>query len=288
MADLDDTNAQHMAAMGLSEQPLGQPYKDRPSQEGRCASLTPAGQCARQDGHDGLHARGTVTWTTEEAESWEAEPVAPQWCHDIYSRNPKVLCDRLKGHEGAHKSGAIHWYSEDDLGPTRTRPEDQVLPTGDESIPDDQALLIVDIEARRQVGIERYGQGHRPFNGRNTLQDAYEEALDQAVYLRSLVRAREATRDELVEVVDRVVQEVVWGPDSPYIGQKPIERRVNGPLTQAVVDRLLDWATLKSADVTWALHLVDAYYRGEPIDFHSETAPLAVQAKIAEWEAKTS
>lgn len=247
---IDDVNQQHMAAMGLSEQPLGQPYLGSTntvaSQKGRCVSLTPAGQCARPIGHDGLHARGTVTWTTEEAETWEAEPVpGPQWCHDIYSRNPKVFCDRLKGHESAHKSGAIHWYSEDDLGPTRTRPEDQVLPTGDESIPDDQALLIADIEVRRKVGIERYGQGHRPFNGRNTLQDAYEEALDQAVYLRSLVRAREASRDELVEAVAKVLlhQHLAFASagtvDSPEgFAQANAE---------AVVDRLLDWVITKVA-----------------------------------------
>ncbi len=86
-------------------------------------------------------------------------------------------------------------------GPTRTRKGDQVLPTGDESLEDDQSLLIADIEARREVGIERYGQGHRPFNGRNTVQDWYEEQLDGLVYARSILRMAEASREELVEVM---------------------------------------------------------------------------------------
>lgn len=91
--------------------------------------------------------------------------------------------------------------------PTKQRDGDQVLPTGDEGVVDDQQLLIDDIEARRQVGIERYGQGHRPFNGRDTLQDLYEEQLDLLVYLRSIKRMHEASHAELVEVISKVLRE---------------------------------------------------------------------------------
>ena len=90
--------------------------------------------------------------------------------------------------------------------PTKQRPGDQVLPTGDETLVDDQQLLIDDIEARRQVGIERYGQGHRPFNGRNTLEDLYEEQLDLLVYFRSIKRMAEATREELVEEISKCLR----------------------------------------------------------------------------------
>lgn len=85
--------------------------------------------------------------------------------------------------------------------PTKQREGDQVLPTGDESLVDDQALLIQDIEERRQVGIERYGQGHRPFNGRDTFQDMYEEQLDFLVYLRSVRRMVEASDEEVIKVI---------------------------------------------------------------------------------------
>jgi hypothetical protein len=40
-----------------------------------------------------------------------------------------------------------------------------------------------DLNARLRIGIERYGQPLRPFNGRKPLRDAYEEALDLCVYL---------------------------------------------------------------------------------------------------------
>lgn len=97
--------------------------------------------------------------------------------------------------------------------PTKRREGDQVLPTGDESLVDDQALLIQDIEERRQVGIERYGQGHRPFNGRDTLQDLYEEQLDLLVYLRSIKRMAEVTREELIQVAAKAFHPEPDGED---------------------------------------------------------------------------
>src|SRR5206468_112542 len=92
--------------------------------------------------------------------------------------------------------------------PTRTRPGDQRLPDGDESKPDDQLRLIADIETRRQLGVERYGQAHRTFNGRDTLQDWYDEQLDRLVYARSLVTMAQATREDLVEVMIRELRAI--------------------------------------------------------------------------------
>lgn len=57
-----------------------------------------------------------------------------------------------------------------------------------------QDLVIADIEARKAVGMERYGVLLYPNNGRDTLQDAYEEALDLTVYLRGLLEEREAAK----------------------------------------------------------------------------------------------
>lgn len=45
-------------------------------------------------------------------------------------------------------------------------------------------MVIRDMELRDQLGRERYGTPLQPFNGRHVLRDAYEEALDLAVYLR--------------------------------------------------------------------------------------------------------
>lgn len=45
-------------------------------------------------------------------------------------------------------------------------------------------LVIQDMRDRKQLGIENYGTPLQAFNGRNSLQDAYEESLDKSVYLK--------------------------------------------------------------------------------------------------------
>lgn len=55
------------------------------------------------------------------------------------------------------------------------------------SLPCVQDMVVADIEARKVVGIERYGTVLQPFNGRSALMDAYQEALDLAIYLRQLL-----------------------------------------------------------------------------------------------------
>lgn len=44
-------------------------------------------------------------------------------------------------------------------------------------------LVIADIEDRMQKGVETYGERLKAFNGRDALLDAYEESLDQTIYL---------------------------------------------------------------------------------------------------------
>lgn len=117
----------------------------------------------------------------------------------------------------------------------RTRAGDQPIPDGDESLADDQSLLIEDIEARRQVGIGRYGQGHRPFNGRDTLRDMYEEDLDKLVYLRSIVRMAAATREELVAEVGRALYDPKRRDKHPGVSDEEI-----------AVDRIMGWVTAKT------------------------------------------
>ena len=51
-------------------------------------------------------------------------------------------------------------------------------------------LVIADMEARRQHGIEKYGQPVQPYNGRDPLIDLYQELLDACVYIRQAIEER--------------------------------------------------------------------------------------------------
>ena len=44
--------------------------------------------------------------------------------------------------------------------------------------------VIADLQARTDKGVETYGVRLHTFNGRSAMQDAYEEALDLAQYLK--------------------------------------------------------------------------------------------------------
>jgi hypothetical protein len=73
--------------------------------------------------------------------------------------------------------------------PEALRPGDQPLPIANDR-PDIQSMVIADITARCQVGIQRYGTALQAHNGRDMLRDAYEEALDLAIYLRGVLEER--------------------------------------------------------------------------------------------------
>lgn len=52
-------------------------------------------------------------------------------------------------------------------------------------------LVLEDIRERDQIGRERYDTRLQPFNGRDALVDAYQEALDLAIYLRQEIYQRD-------------------------------------------------------------------------------------------------
>lgn len=72
----------------------------------------------------------------------------------------------------------------------RKREEDQVIPipNGEESSHD---VLIREVQARKDLGLKRYGTLLQPHNGRDSLQDAIEEAIDLLVYLIQVKRERD-------------------------------------------------------------------------------------------------
>ena len=51
-------------------------------------------------------------------------------------------------------------------------------------------LVHADIDERERLGYVTYGGPLLAFNGRDALQDAYEEAIDQAMYLRQAIEER--------------------------------------------------------------------------------------------------
>lgn len=61
--------------------------------------------------------------------------------------------------------------------------------------PDIFELILTDFTKRNEIGRLEYGDIMRPFDGRDSLWDAYEEALDLAVYLRKAIYERDHPRD---------------------------------------------------------------------------------------------
>lgn len=52
-------------------------------------------------------------------------------------------------------------------------------------------LVMSDMKCRDDLGRRRYGVPLQPHNGRDALVDAYQEALDLAVYLRAAIYERD-------------------------------------------------------------------------------------------------
>lgn len=74
------------------------------------------------------------------------------------------------------------------------------MPTSNDEI-DIQTLVIEDMGKRRELGIRRYGTALQPFNGRDALRDAYEEALDLATYLRQIIEEQYQRRERVWQVI---------------------------------------------------------------------------------------
>jgi len=52
-------------------------------------------------------------------------------------------------------------------------------------------LVLADISERDAIGTRKYGQRLTPYDGRDSLIDAYQEALDLVVYLRKALYERD-------------------------------------------------------------------------------------------------
>lgn len=73
-----------------------------------------------------------------------------------------------------------------------------------------QRLVQQDIEDRLEFGIGKYGTGLQAFNGRDALEDAYQEALDLCCYLRQLIEETRAPVDGVYTITCETCQGTGW------------------------------------------------------------------------------
>lgn len=65
-----------------------------------------------------------------------------------------------------------------------------------------EARVCADIAGRQQLGLQKYGVSvqDNPLTTLQWLQHAYEECLDQAVYLKRTIEAIEAEQQKLIKL----------------------------------------------------------------------------------------
>ena len=88
-------------------------------------------------------------------------------------------CALDAGHIGEHEDRRGRTWECDEV---KTQPTP--TPNSDPRVLD---LVLADLKARAEAGRAKYGTYLQPNNGRDALQDAYEEALDLAMYLRQKI-----------------------------------------------------------------------------------------------------
>jgi hypothetical protein len=54
-------------------------------------------------------------------------------------------------------------------------------------------IVLLDIQARIEMGLQKYGTKLQAFNDRDPLWDAYQEAIDLVMYLRQAILERDST-----------------------------------------------------------------------------------------------
>lgn len=92
----------------------------------------------------------------------------------------------------------------------------QKLPTQN-SYPHIADQIVDQIQKRKQAGIATYGNALQPFNGRDSTQDALEEALDLAHYIKQW----QIERDEMVEFIYGC-----WGSEDTNVADKAFDMLV--------------------------------------------------------------
>ena len=65
--------------------------------------------------------------------------------------------------------------------------------------------VLNDIKERSEIGCKKYGHYLETFNGRSSIQDAYEESLDQSMYLKQKVLEVKELKSKLDSIIINAV-----------------------------------------------------------------------------------
>lgn len=90
--------------------------------------------------------------------------------------------------------------------------------------------LYYDLVQRDKKGIQTYGHSLTTFNGRNSLQDAYEEVLDLAMYLKQKLEEDKHLLEKSISIINERLDK---------LGDTEIEKVLKMELIE-LKERLLD------------------------------------------------
>lgn len=229
----------------------GTQFRQATSAEAKVAGMTEPGPNQR------VAAQQIKESTFVHDTNWDNDAIAAE---KVSGLTEQEMDDIVWGRGGPHRVN-IPGVTEPltgiaNLEPTKQREGDQPLPIPTQGeyvqdriidkierlrpqIGDEQAdLLIAQMEESKRVGTQRYGTPLQTFNGRDCLQDAIDESRDLNVYLNSMQQAREAQREDLIEVVAKALHQDLAANFGPEVEGIVVDEAARG-FAEVAVDAIL-------------------------------------------------
>jgi hypothetical protein len=149
-------------------------------------------------------------------------------------------------------------------------------------------LVIQDMRQRDALGLKRYGIPLTANAGRNSLQDAYEECLDQVVYIKAALIERDAMvaeimalraeRNEFRHAFEQAVKDAI----KALLDEDPNVAYVAAPSGPGeVIKHFLEKYKRAKDDAFLLLDLLDAHQADSGVFLGGEDAPLLEQARVS-------